>query len=98
MKNLKKCMTLILIACFMLCTFTPAYASSSTDKPSAEEMMFDVFLVRPLGLITTIMGTGFFAVSLPFSVMGGNTMDVFTELVAGPATFTFSRPVGELDY
>jgi len=94
----KICVTLILIVSFILCMFSPVYADSTIDKPSAEEMLFDVFLVRPLGLITTVVGSGFFVVSLPFSVMGGNSMDVFGELVAGPAAFTFSRPVGELDY
>jgi len=98
MKNFQKIITLILIVSFMLCSFTPAFADDSTEKPSAEEMLFDVLLVRPLGLMTTIVGTGFFTVSLPFSLMGGNTVDVFGELVAGPAAFTFSRPVGELDY
>jgi hypothetical protein len=88
----------MLVVSFVLCSFTPAFASTATDKPSAEEMLFDVLLVRPLGLMTTIMGIGFFTVSLPFSVTGGNTGDVFGELVAGPAAFTFSRPVGELDY
>ena len=100
MNNFKKSIILILIVSLVLCLFTPAFASSTVDNnnPSAEEMLFDVFLVRPLGLMTTIVGTGFFAVSLPFSIMGGNTGDVFGELVAGPAAFTFSRPVGELDY
>jgi hypothetical protein len=98
MKNFKKCISLILVVSFVLCTFTPAFASSTIEKPSAEEMLFDVLLVRPLGLMTTVVGTGFFVVSLPFSLLGGNTGDVFGELVAGPATFTFSRPVGELDY
>jgi hypothetical protein len=98
MKTLKTYMTLMLVMSFVLCSFSPALATTTTDKPSAEEMLFDVLLVRPLGLMTTIVGSGFFLVSLPFSVMGGNTVDVFGELVAGPAAFTFSRPVGELDY
>jgi hypothetical protein len=98
MKVIKKIIMRMLVVSFVLCSFSPAFASTATDKPSAEEMLFDVLLVRPLGLMTTVMGTGFFVVSLPFSVMGGNTVDVFGELVAGPAAFTFSRPVGELDY
>ena len=77
---------------------TLSMATTYDDKPSAEEMLVDVFLVRPLGMITTFLGCGFFAASIPFSFMGGNTVDVFGELVTGPATFTFFRPVGELDY
>jgi len=89
----------IIIALFSGTNFL-VYASDSfsDDKPSAEEMLVDVFLVRPIGIITSVMGTGFFIVSLPFSFLGGNTVDVFNELVAGPITFTFKRPVGELDY
>jgi len=99
MKKIKSQIIFAMVFGLILFNFSSAYAvSGSVDKPSAEEMLVDVFLVRPLGLITTLLGTGFFCVSLPFSVLGGNTVDVFGELVAGPATFTFQRPVGELDY
>jgi hypothetical protein len=89
----------VVIISLIFCSFSPALASDVTDDtPSAEEMLVDVFLVRPLGLLTTVMGTGFFTASIPFSILGGNTMVVFGKLVIGPATFTFRRPVGELDY
>ncbi|KPA16107.1 conserved hypothetical protein, membrane [Candidatus Magnetomorum sp. HK-1] len=99
MKSIKIQIICALIFGLIAFNFSSVQASSGAeDKPSAEEMLVDVFLVRPLGLVTTLLGTGFFCISLPFSVLGGNTVDVFGELVAGPATFTFQRPVGELDY
>jgi len=99
MKNLKTLITLVLIVTFVLCSFTAAFASDTdVNSPSAEEMLFDVLLVRPLGLVTTVLGTGFFTIALPFSLMGGNTGQVFDVLVVNPAAFTFTRPVGELDY
>jgi len=99
MKTIRKLIIVLLMCGLLISNVSPVLAAGETlDKPSAEEMLVDVFLVRPLGLVTTLMGTGFFAVSLPFSLLGGNTMDVFGELIAGPATFTFQRPVGELDY
>ncbi|MBF0449834.1 MAG: hypothetical protein HQK75_03960 [Candidatus Magnetomorum sp.] len=97
MKTIRTQIICLMVLGFLVCNVSPAFAITE-NKPSAEEMLVDVFLVRPLGLMTTLLGTGFFFVSLPFSLMGGNTVDVFGELVAGPATFTFQRPVGELDY
>ena len=90
--------TIIALAISIIMCLSPAVYASNADVPSAEEMLVDVFLVRPLGIVTTLTGTGFFVASLPFTLMGGNTGDVFRQLVAGPARFTFTRPVGELDY
>lgn len=69
---------------------------SYNEEVSAEKMLADFFLVRPLGIAATIFGTVFFVVSSPFSAMGGNTQEVFEKTMAEPAAFTFKRPLGQL--
>lgn len=65
--------------------------------PSAEAMAADVVLVRPLTLVATVLGTGLFIVSLPFSILGGNVDDAGRNLVLKPAKSTFIRPLGDFD-
>jgi hypothetical protein len=60
-------------------------------------MAADALFVRPLGLAATILGTGLFVISLPFSALGGNTGEAFEEMVVDPARFTFTRELGEFD-
>jgi hypothetical protein len=67
-------------------------------EASADEMIADLLLIRPLGIVSTVMGTAFFIVSLPFSAAGGNTKAAFQNLVVDPAKFTFNRPLGKLEY
>ncbi len=68
------------------------------EDRNAASMMFDLVLLRPLGLVATVVGTAFFVVSLPFSALGGNTGEAAKKLVVEPAKYTFSRPLGAEDY
>jgi hypothetical protein len=45
--------------------------------------------------VGTVFGCGAFLISLPFSLLGGNTKEAFNALVAQPAQYTFLRPVGD---
>lgn len=65
--------------------------------PSAEAMTFDLFVMRPLGLVGTLAGTAVFIVTLPFDVLTWNVSDPARRLVVEPAKFTFTRPLGDLD-
>lgn len=71
------------------------YARFPTEKRSAESMVFDLALVRILGVAGLVVGTGAFLVSLPFSVPGGNAEEAYERLMADPARYTFKRPLGE---
>ena len=65
------------------------------DTPSAGAMAFDLLLVRPLGLVSTVLGTGLFILQLPFDVaQPDGARAPFEKLVADPARFTFTRPLG----
>ncbi|MFQ5643804.1 MAG: hypothetical protein ACE5FQ_08905 [Thiogranum sp.] len=67
-----------------------------SEQPSGGMMMADAFLVRPFMLVSTVVTTVTFLVTLPFSAMGGNVGESATTLVAEPTAYTFTRPMGEL--
>lgn len=71
-----------------------ANAAAVNDRPSGLEMAADVLLARPLLLVSTVVGTGLFVVSLPFSALGGNVGEAGSTLVATPFKATFVRCLG----
>lgn len=98
-KIAKRSIIFFVLAAFLLTSVgsvAMAHDSSYNEEVSAEKMLADFFLVRPLGIAATIFGTVFFVVSSPFSAMGGNTQEVFEKTMAEPAAFTFKRPLGQL--
>lgn len=68
------------------------------EDRNAPAMIFDLVLLRPLGLVGFAVGTAVFFVSLPFSLLGGNTGEAAQKLVVAPAKYTFTRPLGAEDY
>jgi hypothetical protein len=94
----KRFMILLLVAAMVFIPFgTSALAQSKAvdGDVSAEAMAADLILIRPLGIVASVLGTAVFIVSLPFSALGGNTKTACRKLVQDPATFTFTRPLGE---
>ena len=63
----------------------------------AGRMLADAFLLRPLGLAATVLGTATFLVTLPFSLPTRSADDAAKVLVVKPAAYTFARPLGEID-
>ena len=68
------------------------------EDRNAVAMTFDFLILRPLGIAGLVVGTGLFIVSLPFSLLGGNTGEAAQKLVVAPAKYTFTRPLGAEDY
>ena len=64
-------------------------------EPSGGEMIYDAVIIRPIGLIATVVGMAFFVVTLPFSALGGNVDAAGEKLVSDPGKYTFKRPIGE---
>lgn len=87
--------------CAILLVFVTVVPASAADNnmpgPSAASMAFDAVLVRPLSAVATVLGTGLFVVSLPFSLLGHNTHSASKRLVAEPFKYTFVRPLGDFD-
>jgi len=57
-------------------------------------MAADALFVRPIMLATTVVGTGLYVVSLPFSLIGGNADEVGKNFVVKPFKATFVRCLG----
>jgi hypothetical protein len=63
----------------------------------AGSMVADALIVRPLGIVATVVGFGLFVISVPFSALGRNVGEAWQGMVVYPAKFTFARPLGDFD-
>ena len=97
-KITKQSTVLLLIITLIFIPFgTSALAKGQTvdEENSGALMTADLLLARPLGIVATALGCAVFVVSLPFSALGGNTKQAAQKLLKEPASFTFTRPLGE---
>ena len=97
-KLLKKSLVLFLVLAFISVSLPAGVFAEDPligDEITTENMVADAIIVRPLGVVATILGAGFFIISLPFSALGGNVKEAGKKLVVAPAKFTFQRPLGE---
>ncbi|NPA94388.1 MAG: hypothetical protein GXO58_03050 [Thermodesulfobacteria bacterium] len=58
-------------------------------------MMVDGVVARPLGLASTVIGSAFFLVTLPFTIPSHSVESAKKQMIDYPAWFTFKRPLGE---
>jgi len=89
---------IMMITCFLCVMPINVFASGSShshtsyhgysfaESGSAEAMVADVVIARPVGLVATIV---------PFSLLGGNEKQAREKLVEDPSKFTFKRGLGE---
>ncbi|MBT8125613.1 MAG: hypothetical protein KJO81_12355 [Gammaproteobacteria bacterium] len=105
-KFVKKSFLILLCSCFVFTANVYAgdvsyrYHSSYhgyhfAESGSAEAMVADVIVARPIGLVASVVGSAVYVVSLPFSLLGGNEKQAREKLVKEPTAFTFKRPLGE---
>jgi hypothetical protein len=73
------------------------YYNHGNYNDAEGDMIIDAFVVRPLGIIGTAAGAVVWVVSLPFSLLGGNTGESANVLVKEPFTYTFNRPLGDFE-
>jgi hypothetical protein len=66
----------------------------NADAPPAYAMIGDLLIARPLLIAGTVIGTGVFIVSLPFTLLGGNVGEAGQALVVEPAKAAFVRCLG----
>lgn len=96
----KQYVTFVLITSLILVPFaTTAMAETTGDLETvtAGSMTIDILLIRPLGIVATVVGSTIFVVTLPFSALGGNVKKAGKKLVVEPFSYTFFRPLGEID-
>jgi hypothetical protein len=92
----------LLIHVLALClAVAPSFGWASHDyqmsEPSGEQVLADAVIVRPVGLVATVIGAFVFVISLPFTIPSGSVGTAAKTLVGAPANFTFVRPIGEFD-
>jgi len=65
------------------------------QDPSGGMMIFDFVIIRPIGIVATAVGSIFYVISLPFSLLGENSGEALEALIREPVDYTFKRPLGE---
>lgn len=77
----------------------PWRASAQQREPisgdRATDMVVDVVVIRPLGLVATVAGAALAVVALPFTIPSGSVEASARELIVKPADYTFRRPLGD---
>ncbi|HXC50161.1 MAG TPA: hypothetical protein VN634_04700 [Candidatus Limnocylindrales bacterium] len=101
--RLRPVISAISIAAFLLAAsparavYDPADSDVTLDQEASEgpAIILDVVIVRPLGLVATVVGTALFVVALPFAAATRDYATPAHFLVVQPARFTFERPLGD---
>jgi len=65
--------------------------------PNSTVLAFDALVAKPMGLATTVVGTGVFVATIPFTAPSGDLGRAGRALVVNPAGWTFLRPLGKSD-
>ena len=68
-----------------------------TGQASDGEILVDLFIARPLGLVGSAVGIVTHGVGLLFSVPGENFGETAEILVEAPLNYTFNRPLGHFE-
>ena len=72
-----------------------AQQNDSVTGDRATDMVVDAVVMRPLGLVATVVGTVLTVVALPFTIPSGSVETSARELILRPADYTFKRPLGD---
>ena len=76
----------------------PADTGNFSHEYGGEFDLFDIILMRPVGLAACVMGLGGAIAGLPFAITSGSAETLSEDLIKKPLKFTFTRPVGEVDF
>ncbi|HDZ55535.1 MAG TPA: multidrug transporter [Pseudomonas xinjiangensis] len=66
----------------------------NVEHPGIFAMVGDLVIARPMLAAVTAVGAAAFVVSLPFTLLAGNTAEAGQELVVRPGRETFMRCLG----
>ena len=94
---MKKHIRSVTLAVFL--TTAPQFAAAQQDGTisgdKSTDMVVDAVVMRPLGLVATLVGTVLTVVALPFTIPSGSVESSARELIVKPAEYTFKRPLGD---
>lgn len=88
--RVKKTLFLFLAVSLIVGSFC-SLGSAQEDSIKDEWNTMDLLIARPLGIAAGIVGTGFFILSLPFTVPTGGVDDAAQMFIIKPFRFSFGR-------
>lgn len=71
---------------------------SRCDSPPGEVVLLDALVVRPIGIGACAVGLVGALLTMPFAAMSHSTDRVQQSLIREPFEYTFTRPLGDLEY
>lgn len=86
------------MASIIFATSLFAVSSTPTMAASTDSIIADVLVMRPAGLVATVLGSGLYIVALPVTYPMGYADKSLDKLVIEPTKYTFTRPIGENTY
>jgi hypothetical protein len=92
-KGMLRVVVAIVFAIFL--SLPPVVWAEEENKPEGTEIVFDLVIARPVGMVGLALGTSFFLISYPIAVLTGSGKNTAHALVAEPFNFTFVRGLGE---
>ena len=88
---------LLLCATGLVHAMADTYTATSSSDVAAEAILVDGFILRPAGVLATVVGSLVFVVTLPFSIPTRSVDKAAQKLVVDPAKYTFVRPMGQIE-
>ncbi len=86
---------MMILVCAVALTMASAPRCVASENPAA--IVVDTVLVRPVCLVSTILGGAFFVISLPVAATSKSVRETARALVVKPAAATFTRPLGDFE-
>jgi hypothetical protein len=101
LNRIHRCAAAFATAGLVLSLALPARAdrvAESSMEPSSVPIIFDIAVMRPIGLLTCIVGAAFYVVPVAPIVALTRPTEIakpLGPLVGGPMRFTFKDPLGQ---
>lgn len=104
---MKRLIITFILVCFFSITFNQSVFAQTVGsletyqretETRGEHILFDLAVLRPLGIVACAIGTAGFIVSLPFVAFSGGFDTVVNEFLTKPGRFTFERQLGDMNF
>jgi hypothetical protein len=76
----------------------PVFANDTISGEKGTDMVVDALVVRPVGLVSVVLGTAVTIISLPFTLPSGSVGAAAQAMIVEPAEYTFNRSLGEFHH
>lgn len=77
---------------------SPVLADDTVSGDKGTDMLVDAVLVRPAGLVGTVLGAVVTVITLPFTLPSGSADEAAQYWIVEPAEYTFNRPLGDFNH